>query len=443
MAAADPRAGLLEEATCSICTDLFTDPVTLDCGHIFCLSCFTRFKASEDLEKSCPECRQRFDLEKELKPNKRLANMVEMVKRLDIPPRGPATGSLCEEHGERLQLFCETDGELLCVVCRESQAHREHRVTPVKEAEQEYKGKLQDWLCPLRKEMGHILESKLNEEGQCNTLRNKVRAEKEKIATESKQLRQLLRDKEQTLNQRLEEMEKRITRVENANISKLSNQITSLNAMITDLEKRCKEPALDLLKDVRSTLDRCKEVKIQGPVPIKVYKVMVTLDPDTAHPDLLLSEGGRRVRETEPWQPLPDTPKRFTSWPCVLGSEGFTSGRHYWEVQLLQEGGGWTVGVAAESVDRKGLITWSPEGGVWAVERRWNGQYWALTSPPAPLYPREKPLKLGVYLDYDGGRVSLYNANSMERLYNFPRAPFTRRLFPAFYLYIGAELRLV
>ncbi|XP_078497803.1 butyrophilin subfamily 1 member A1-like isoform X1 [Lissotriton helveticus] len=170
-------------------------------------------------------------------------------------------------------------------------------------------------------------------------------------------------------------------------------------------------------------------------------KVMVTLDPDTAQPLLLLSEGGRRVKKTDTWTTLPDTPKRFTVYSCVLGSKGFTSGRHYWEVQLLQEGLGWDVGVAAESVDRKGDFTQSPEGGVWAVWG-WGGQYLALTSPRTPLSPREKPLKLGVYLDYEGGRLSLYNADSMELLYSFAQAPFTRRLFPYFCLWGEAELRL-
>ncbi|KAJ1195445.1 hypothetical protein NDU88_004725 [Pleurodeles waltl] len=279
MADTDLRVELLEDVTCSICRELFTDPVTLDCGHSFCLTCVTRFKASRDLEKWCPECRPRLDLEKELKPNKRLANMVEKVKRLQIAP-----GSLCEEHGERLLLFCETDGGLLCVVCRESQAHRAHRVTPTKEAEQEYKKKLQDWLCPLRKEMKYMLESKLKDEEQCNTVRNKVRAEKQKIESEIEQLRQLLRDKEQTLYRELEELEQKITMVENANISKLSNQITSLNVLIEDLEKKCKEPALDLLKDVRSALDRCKKVKFQGQESemkkTREKEVMITLKPE-------------------------------------------------------------------------------------------------------------------------------------------------------------------
>ncbi|XP_078496452.1 zinc finger protein RFP-like [Lissotriton helveticus] len=296
---------------------------------------------------------------------------------------------------------------------------------------------------------------------------NKLRTEKNKIQSEFEKLRQLLKENEQTLHRRLEEMETKMTMIENANITKLSNQITSLKALIMEIEKKCEAPAWELLKELRARNPRSPQVKFKGPetkmqesreemeentcnnvkiqcpeMVVKSYKVMVTLDPDTAHPWLLLSEGGRQVRWTDTAQPLPDTPKRFTSWRCVLGSEGFTSGRHYWEVQLLQEGYGWHGGVIAESVDRKGGITWSPEGGVWAVQGS-MGQYKALTSPRTLLSPREKPLKLGVYLDYEGGRLFLYNADSMELLYSFPQAPFTQRLFPIFYLYQGAELRLV
>ncbi|XP_069075463.1 E3 ubiquitin-protein ligase TRIM15-like [Pleurodeles waltl] len=118
----------------------------------------------------------------------------------------------------------------------------------------------------------------------CMEEKNKVRGEKQKIESEIEQLRQLLRDKEQTLYRELEELEKKITMVENASISKLSKQITSLNVLIADLEKKCKEPALDLLKDVRSTLDRCKKVKFQGPESemkkTREKEVIITLKPE-------------------------------------------------------------------------------------------------------------------------------------------------------------------
>ncbi|XP_078497898.1 E3 ubiquitin-protein ligase TRIM15-like [Lissotriton helveticus] len=365
-------------------------------------------------------------------------------KTVSPAPRETPGENLCKKHENNLRLFCAEDQRTICLVCRESKEHKTHPASPVEKAAQKYKVKLQEWLRLLMKEEEYFLESKVKEEKQYKTLRDKLTTEKQKIESEFKKLRQLLKENEQTLHRRLEEMEKKITMVENANITKLSNQIPSLNALITEIVKKCEAPAWELLKDIERTLSRCNNVTRQCLEAVKKsYKVMVTLDPDTAHPLLLLSEGRRRARRTGTTQPLPDIPKRFTSFcPCVLGSEWFTSGRHYWEVQLLQEGGGWHVGVAAESVNRKGRFTWSPEGGVWAVGGR-NGQYLAVTSPETPLSPREKPQKLGVYLDYEGGRLALYNADSWELLYSFPQAPFTQRLCPYFSLWGEADLRLV
>ncbi|XP_078541623.1 E3 ubiquitin-protein ligase TRIM39-like [Lissotriton helveticus] len=441
-AAAAQGRNLKDEASCSICLEYFTDPVTIDCGHNFCRPCITQSWEGREGNSPCPQCRE-ISPGRSLRPNMQLGNIVEMLKQLHLqPPVEPPRENLCEKHEEKLSLFCDEEERLICVVCRESKDHKSHSVRPIEEAAEEYKAKIQDWLCHPRREMGCIQESKLRKEEHYTTLRNKVRAEKPKIAAEIEELHQLLRDKEQTLYQRLEEMEKAITMEENADISRLTNQITSLDALITDLEKKCNGPALDLLKDVRSTLDRCKKVTFLGPEQIKKHKVMVTLDPDTAHPQLLLSEGRKRVGQTYTEEPLLISPKRFTTLPCVLGSEGFTSGRHYWEVQLLQQRKGWTVGVAAESVERKSAITWSPDGGVWALRKSWNDQYWALTSPKTRVITREQPLKLGVYLDYEGGRLSLFNTDSMELLFTFPQTCFTHRLFPIFSLDDG-ELRLV
>ncbi|XP_078497897.1 E3 ubiquitin-protein ligase TRIM39-like [Lissotriton helveticus] len=411
MAAAAQLGNLQEEATCSICLDYFTDPVMIDCGHNFCRSCITQSWEGRNGNFPCPQCRVTSS-GKNLRPNRQLGNMVDMVKQFHLPPVKPQVENLCKKHENNLRLFCAEDQRMICWVCRESKEHKTYSASPVEKAAQKYKDKLT--------------------------------TEKQKIESEFEKRRQPLKENEQTLHRRLEGMEKKISLVENANIIKLSNRITSLNALITALEKKCEVPAWDLLKDIERTLSRCNNVKLQCLEAVKTsYKVMVTLDPDTSHPLLLLSEGGRRARRTGTAQPLPDTPKRFTSFcPCVLGSQGFTFGTHYWEVQPLQEGGAWEVGVAAETVNRKGRFTWSPEGGVWAVGGR-NGQYLAVTSPETLLSPRKKPRKLGVYLDYEGGRLSLYNADSMELLYSFLQARFTQRLFPYFSLWGGADLRLV
>lgn len=161
--------------------------------------------------------------------------------------------------------------------------------------------------------------------------------------------------------------------------------------------------------------------------------VDVTLDPDTAHPHLSLSEDSKSVRLEDSRQELPEKPERFDSWPCVLGCETFTSGRHFWEVEVGDRAD-WAVGVCRENVVKKGFDPMTPENGFWAVELYGNG-YWALTPRRTPLPLVGPPRRVGIFLDYESGDISFYNMTDGSPIYAFSNASFSGPLQPFFCLW--------
>ncbi|CAM5158562.1 unnamed protein product [Eretmochelys imbricata] len=172
-----------------------------------------------------------------------------------------------------------------------------------------------------------------------------------------------------------------------------------------------------------------------------IEEANVTLDPDTAHRDLVLSEGGKSVRLGDTRQQLPDNPERFVTEPWVLGCEGFTSGRHCWEVEVVG-GRRWAVGVARESVGRKGWISLSPERGIWAVQWWW-GQFRALTSPVTPLPLSRAPSRIRVCLDCDRGQVTFIDAGAEAPIFTFPPGSVPgERIRPWLGVWGGSRLRL-
>ncbi|XP_074423651.1 butyrophilin subfamily 1 member A1-like [Larus michahellis] len=167
---------------------------------------------------------------------------------------------------------------------------------------------------------------------------------------------------------------------------------------------------------------------------------VVTLDPNTAHSQLVLSADRRRVRWQSEERDLPNIPERFTYWFCVLGQERFREGRHCWEVEVKGEVGGesrWGIGVAKESVERRGRSFLSPDGGIWAVRHK-GGRFASLTSRRTFLPRFLLPSRICVCLDCARGLVTFLDVNTGVEIFTFPPASFKgETLRPWFW--IGTE----
>uniref|UniRef100_A0A8C3S331 RING-type E3 ubiquitin transferase n=1 Tax=Chelydra serpentina TaxID=8475 RepID=A0A8C3S331_CHESE len=472
MAAENPVESLKDEATCSICLDYFEDPVSIRCGHNFCRACITRYWRESDTNFSCPQCRKIVQY-RNFKPNRVLANVVEIAKRLSLQAENNSEGEReCEKHQEALKLFCEEDQNLICWICRDSWDHRAHTVVPIEEAAQNYKVHIQRQLEFLKKERDEVLAFKQSGEMKTQKLLKQTETQRQKIVSEFQQVRQLVEEKQRLLLAQLNEINKDILKRQNNYIAKITEEISRLDHLISELEGKCQQPASEFLQDVRSTLSGGRQRTFENPVSLspefkwgswdfsektrilhnilknfketlvsewRLDKENVTLDPDTGNPWLIVSKDQKSMR----WQnPYNSFRVEDLSLLPALGCEAFTSGRHYWEVELKEEGNV-RLGVARESVKRMGKVNLKPKAGVWAMEQL-GPYYRAYTSPITNLSLSRSPRKIGVYLDYEGGQVTFYDADTKALIFAFPPASFTgQRIHPFFSLFgVNSQLRL-
>ncbi|XP_075388978.1 tripartite motif-containing protein 26-like [Tenrec ecaudatus] len=532
MAAASPLRSLEDEVLCPICLDYLRDPVTIDCGHVFCYHCIIKVCEAARQPLCCSLCKTAFKKEN-LRRVWQLASLVENIWRMKVDEesqpqeeRAPEqrAETICRQHLEKLHYYCKDDQQLLCVMCRESREHRHHAAVLLEKAAQPYRSKVLNHLKVLKGDRDRIQTFQSTRDHKIQALLAKFQRHRQDIVSVFEQSHQFLREREQYLLAWLEGLEQDLTEGRNSQVSKSAEEVTRLGSLISELEKKARESALDLLQDppdVKSKYPR-KKYWIEKPISSAIKKrteefsdkllslekglrsfhgklmrdlefkrIRIVLNTQTANGFLSVSPNGKSMIFTGLWMNKYQHGQRFDPEPGVLGNKGFTWGKVYWEVKVDRiwwgaeeeaaamgyrsgvrgvfgssylaefmgisdgysatgygndmerleeewppENGMWSkfclVGVARESVVRRGFLNFTPEEGFWTLQLSSAGVCICTGAEPFQILS-SCPRQIGVALNYDGGKVTFINARTHELIYEFSSS-FTGRIFPFLWL---------
>ncbi|XP_051560451.1 zinc-binding protein A33-like isoform X2 [Myxocyprinus asiaticus] len=543
-----------EQFICSICLDIFNNPVSTPCGHSFCLACITSYWEGQGKACLCPLCKESFRKRPELHINHTLKEITEQFKRMaestgsprnaaadsptnplsalkpggqhrpvalpdvlftemksrfqksassdsvqpslesysppvSVTPKrslsvnrtngvGPS-GPQCPRHGKSLELFCKNDQACICSVCAERE-HQGHSVVNAKRDMNIKKSQLRIMEVELQG-LITVRERKI-EEIQTSLTEIQVNAEREAAGTVS-MFSTLMSAVERSQAELLEvvEMGRRAAELRSQafirdlqmEISELRQRCSTLNQLAQSQDpftffktypayssfpvtKSLAEVVLtpdptsgvvqrnvtQMVEEFQEELRRLSEICMHSPTEnslendqtkmwrVAEYAMDITLDRDSAHPRLIISEDGKQVRCSDRYQNVPDIPERFDRVVCVLSCQGFSSGRHYWEVQVGEKTD-WDLGMASHSINRKGKIAASPANGFWFLSLRDKHDYVFRTEPSSPINLHQKPQRIGVYVDYEKGQISFYNADTKSLIFTFTDT-FSDTLYPFF-----------
>ncbi|XP_041634957.1 E3 ubiquitin-protein ligase TRIM21-like [Cheilinus undulatus] len=509
---------------CCICLDTYTDPVSIPCGHNFCLDCIEGFWDTKE-QSQCPLCKETFSRRPELRINREFAVVVEIYKRsasLSVTPTpeddgkyfgveevpcdvchgdkatsvksclvcqasycelhltshqrdaalqrhrltDPATFSashLCRKHNKPLTKFCRKDQMPVCEECEERD-HKRHNVVIMEKASKRFKAQLRG----TKTDIQQMIQARLRKMEQIkNSVDLGYKIKEREILRSAKACSMLIAAVERQQASLMEELAERQQEAER----RAEELLGELDQEITELQTRSRElqhlehtknplhilqsfPSLSRLPATREwsevtvhadnymetvsravykLVDVCQELanKVSAEESDKMhqYAVDVTLDPETASGWLTLSADKKKVSSQKKKDPVTDNPRRFDACVCVLGKQSFRSGRCYWEVQVGDKTD-WDLGVARQSINRKGAITVCPNSGYWAICRRKGGSLSACAGPSVPLHLQETPNKVGIFLDYEAGSVSFYDAETKTHIHTYSGCSFSEPLYP-------------
>ncbi|XP_030641266.1 E3 ubiquitin-protein ligase TRIM39-like [Chanos chanos] len=440
----------VEALTCPVCCDIFRDPVVLSCSHSVCKVCLQEFWSKKGSQE-CPVCRRRSSKEEPLN-NLALKNLCETFLQETSQRSSSGSEEFCSLHNEKFKLFCLEDKQPVCLVCRDSKNHKNHEFCPVDEAAHDNREKLKTALKPLQEKLEIFKKVKLTCDKTAEHIKTKAKHTETQIREEFEKLHQFLRDEETVRITALREEEEQKGQMMKKKIEEMSREISSLSDTIRAIEEEIKAEDILVLKNFEATKKRAQctlqdpqmlsgalinVAKHLGNLKFRVWEKMqdivqytpVILDPNTAHPKIL-SEDLTSVRYSDETQQIPDNPETFDFYLCVLGSEGFNTGTHCWDVDA-GENTYWSLGVTTESNQKKGKTFFKT--GVWRVQL-YGGKYWSQASgeSSAPLTVNNKLQRIRVELDWDRGKLSFSDPLNNTHLHTFTHT-FTERMFPFFY----------
>ncbi|XP_030201591.1 E3 ubiquitin-protein ligase TRIM39-like [Gadus morhua] len=410
--------------------------------------------------KSCLVCFMSF-CQTHLEPHQRFA---VLKKHRLVEPMDRLEDRMCKKHDQLLELFCPTEQVCVCLFCTETD-HKSHPVVPLME---EYEVKTAQ-LGKIEAEVPQMIQErkqKINEIKDRVELSNKVADREiaigrqvftaligcvEKCRDEFNQtVQEELKSTEKQAEDLIKELEQEIEDLTNrcSEVKQLSHTKDHLHFLQTFRSLKDPPPTRDwttvevrplsYVGTLRRSLDQLEETlnmemkKLCDDAELKrvqQYEVDVTLDPDTAHPQLILSEDGKQVHDGGVRKVLPDN--RFRQYTDVLTWQSFSSGRFYFEVQVKDKTY-WWLGVGKESIDRIGGSKRTPETGYWTLYYYKDGFVFN-NNPPVRLPLRAELQKVGLFVDYDEGVVSFYDVEARVHIYSATGCTFSQPLYPFLY----------